>query len=255
MSLILIALLFSIIFNLILFVPAFIWKTDKLTDLSYGLTFFAIALFLMIKAPNSFAHTLLATMTMIWAARLGIFLFVRIFHQKKDKRFDGIRESFWGFGKFWLLQGASVWIILLPVIIFFTNTIKFTTLNTTILKVGFVIWLMGLVIESIADIQKFIFNRNPENSGKWIATGLWSKSRHPNYLGEIMIWIGIYIFVFPFLSQLQSIIAILSPIYIFILLRFFTGIPLLEKSANAKWGDNPDYINYKAKSGILMFKP
>lgn len=254
MELLLITLAFSIGFNLLLFVPAFTWKTDKLTDISYGLTFFILALALCLKVSAGSAHQLLAMMIMIWAARLGIFLFIRIFRQKKDKRFDGMREDCVRFFRFWLLQGLSVWVILLPTTLFFTHVGATAGIAGLLSILGFVIWCIGLVIETVADIQKFIFNRNPDNHGKWIATGLWKRSRHPNYLGEILVWIGVYIFAFPLLSQVQAIVALLSPLYIFVLLRFVTGVPLLEKSADAKWGNDPAYANYKSKSGILTFK-
>ncbi len=254
MTLLLITLAFAVGFNLLLFIPAFTWKTDKLTDLSYGLTFFLLALALCFKVSTGSAHQLLALMVMIWAARLGIFLFIRIFRQKKDKRFDGMREDFVRFFRFWLLQGVSVWVILLPTILFFTHIGETAGVAGLLSILGFVIWCVGLLIETVADIQKFLFNQNPENHGKWIVTGLWKRSRHPNYLGEILVWVGVYIFTLPLLSPFQAIIALLSPIYIFVLLRFVTGVPLLEKSADAKWGSDPAYREYKSKSGILMFK-
>lgn len=238
-----------------MFIPAFIWKTDKLTDLSYSITFIAISVWLLATNQSNLIATILILMICAWAIRLGTFLYIRIRKQTRDSRFDGMREVFFKFLKFWILQGVSVWVIMMPVILFFQNSS--TTLNKTsvfFVTVGFLIWLTGLLIESFADYQKYVFKQNPENKDRWISTGLWRKTRHPNYLGEITLWIGVYLFVFPFLSDGQSVVALISPLFIFILLKYISGVPLLEKSADAKWGHNPDYTTYKAKSGIILPK-
>jgi len=117
---------------------------------------------------------------------------------------------------------------------------------------GLIIWAFGLAIESIADIQKYRFNQNKKNKDKFINTGLWKYSRHPNYVGEILCWIGIYIFTFPSLSTFQQIIALASPLFIVILLLFVTGLPPLEKSADNKWGKQQDYKEYKRRTSILI---
>lgn len=255
MTTILIALLFSLVFNVLMFIPAFIWKTDKLTDLSYSITFFAIAVWLFATNAQNALSIILTLMILTWATRLGAFLFIRIRKQEKDKRFDGMRENFFRFLRFWILQAITVWVVMMPVILFFQNSYSFSGEASKIIPiVGFVIWLAGLLIESFADIQKYKFNQNPDNRGKWIETGLWKKSRHPNYLGEITIWIGVYIFVFPFLNGTHSLIGLVSPLFIFVLIKFVSGVPLLEKSADTKWGQNPEYATYKSKSGIILPK-
>lgn len=255
MATILITLIFSLVFNMLMFIPAFIWKTDKLTDLSYSVTFVAISAWLLATNQSNFIATILILMIFIWAIRLGTFLYIRIRKQTKDSRFDGMREDFFKFLKFWILQGVSVWIIMMPVILFFQNSN--TTLNISsifFVSVGFLIWLIGLLIESFADYQKYIFKQSPENKDRWISTGLWRKTRHPNYLGEITLWIGVYVFAFPFLSDSQSAVALISPLFIFILLKFVSGVPLLEKVADARWSQNPEYTTYKSKSGIIVPK-
>ena len=255
MTTILITLLFSLVFNILMFIPAFIWKTDKLTDLSYSITFFAIAVWLFATNAQNTLSIILTLMILAWATRLGAFLFIRIRKQEKDKRFDGMRENFFRFLRFWVLQAITVWVVMMPVILFFQNSYSFSSEASKIISIiGFVIWFAGLLIESVADIQKYKFNQNPDNRGKWIETGLWKKSRHPNYLGEITIWIGVYIFVFPFLNGSHSLIALVSPLFIFVLIKFVSGVPLLEKSADAKWGQNSEYATYKSKSGIILPK-
>ena len=149
------------------------------------------------------------------------------------------------------MQGLTVFIVLIPSTFFFHSTSQEFSL---ISYIGVAIWLFGLIVESIADYQKTTFINNPENQGKWINKGLWKYSRHPNYLGEIFVWIGVFLYILPALNPTQSIIGLLSPIFIIILLLFVSGIPLLEKSANKKWGNNPSYNNYKKNTGVLFPK-
>jgi tryptophan-rich sensory protein len=235
--------------NILMFIPAFIFKTDKLTDISYAVTFVAIGLFGLLNNQINLLSTILFSMIFIWAFRLGTFLLVRIRKIGKDKRFDGMRENLFKFLRFWILQGISVWIILIPSIFLFNSNFKNIT---TISIFGFVIWFFGLLIESVADYQKYIFNNDEKNKNKWIDIGLWKYSRHPNYIGEILIWFGVYIFTFPALSKWQSIVGFISPFYITFLLIVISGIPLLEKKADQKWGKIKGYMNYKKQTGILF---
>jgi steroid 5-alpha reductase family enzyme len=192
---------------------------------------------------------ILYAMVVVWALRLGIFLFLRIRKQKRDKRFDEMRNSLWKFGRFWLLQGASVYVILLACLFVWSKEgALFSWLNW----IGLTIFLAGLLIESIADYQKRKFSAKSENKDKWIDTGLWSISRHPNYLGEMLVWVGVYTYAFSYLSISERLIGLLSPLYIICLLLFVSGIPLLEKAADQKWGENTEYKKYKKRTPILI---
>ena len=110
-------LTFAIGFNILMFIPAFIFRTDKLTDMSYSLTFISLIAYLFIIKPFSFGSLILFLLVLVWALRLGVFLFIRIHAQKKDDRFDNIRTSFFKFLGFWLLQGFTAWIVLIPAIL------------------------------------------------------------------------------------------------------------------------------------------
>jgi steroid 5-alpha reductase family enzyme len=205
-----------------------------------------IAFFLSTQSLNK---TILAIMIALWSLRLGGFLFIRIQKMKKDKRFDGMRESFTKFIKFWLLQGLTVWIILIPTILFLATN------RDEVIIIGAIIWLIGLIIETIADAQKYKFKQNKKNKDKFIQEGIWKYSRHPNYFGEILCWIGIYIYVFPALTITNKIIGLISPIFIIALLMFVSGVPLLEKYADKKWGHQKDYKEYKRKTSLLIPLP
>ena len=131
---------------------------------------------------------------------------------------------------------------------FATETVTLTTLSF----VGVVVWAFGLLIEAFADYQKYTFINNEANKGKWIESGLWKYSQHPNYFGEITLWTGVYLFALPALSGASVFIALISPLFIITLLLFVSGIPLLDKGALARWGDNPDYMTYRKRTSKLI---
>ena len=177
-------LIFAI--QIVFFILAASFRTDKFTDLSYGLTFVAAVLILFFtKSNQSLVQIITAFLITVWGLRLAGYLFVRILKTKKDTRFDKIRNDPVKFAKFWFLQAIAIFIILLPALIIL-NTQK--TASLSFFLTGLVIWSAGFIVESIADQQKFVFKSKAENKDKWIPTGLWKYSRHPNYFGEILIW-------------------------------------------------------------------
>lgn len=232
-----------------MFVPAFIFKTDKITDISYAVTFAVVAIAGYLRSDQTTLHKVILALVLLWSLRLGTFLFIRINKIKKDVRFDGMRDKFFAFLRFWLLQGLSVFVVMLAASLGFMQ--KDTNL-TIVTYLGILIFLKGLAIESIADAQKFKFNSNPANKGKWIAIGVWKLSRHPNYLGEMMVWIGIYLTVVSSLLPAGILWALLSPIYIVSLLLFVSGVPMLEKSADTKWGKDIKFVKYKKEVPVLL---
>lgn len=235
--------------NVLMFVPAFIYKTDKLTDISYALTFILLVLFAYARSTQTWPHALLALLVVWWGVRLGGFLLMRVWKKGKDVRFDGMRENFFKFLRFWVLQGMTVFVVLIGVLEF----MRVGSPQVTLLSwMGALIFTAGLFIESTADLQKWHFSQDAKNKGKWIESGIWSKSRHPNYLGEMMVWIGIYLYVLPSLVGQQWLIALSSPAYIILLLLFVSGIPMLEKSADKKWGSDKNYQAYKKRVPVLI---
>jgi steroid 5-alpha reductase family enzyme len=216
------------------------FKTDKVTDLSYGLTFVIVALWLWyLGTPLA-----LVIMPILWGLRLAGYLFMRILRTKTDKRFDGIRESFWAFAKFWLLQAVAIFVISLSMI-----AADPAVLSSSYLIWGWLIFALGLIIESVSDQQKFNFKNQPANKGRFITTGLWRYSRHPNYFGEMLVWWGVYLFVLPSLSGWGHL-AILSPLFITTLLLFVSGIPTLEKKYPERYGQA--WLDYKRRTSLLI---
>ncbi|HEU5005191.1 MAG TPA: DUF1295 domain-containing protein [Candidatus Saccharimonadales bacterium] len=239
-------------FNLIGFGIAYGEASDKLTDFSYGATFIILSILAFLNGDHHSAQTLLLVLICLWGVRLSGFLVLRILRINRDHRFDGIREDFNKFGTLWISQAVAAWIILLPAIfVLSSHQNSFGALTL----VGWIITFLGLVIESVADAQKYNFNLEPDNYGKFIRSGLWRLSRHPNYFGEIMVWAGIYIYCFDFMDFGQRFFGLASPLLITYLLLRVTGVPRLEKYADQKWGKSAEYRKYKNGARILVPLP
>jgi steroid 5-alpha reductase family enzyme len=195
---------------------------------------------------------LLAVIVSIWTLRLGIFLFRRIQAAGEDERFREIKPSWPRFLLTWTVQGLWVSFTMAAALAAITSE---TRLGLGIFAlVGFLTWVLGFGIEVIADQQKSKFRAEPHNAGKFINTGLWSWSRHPNYFGEIVLWIGVALIAVPVLSGWQWL-TMISPIFVVILLTRVSGLPMLEKRADEKWGGQPEYEDYKNKTSILIPLP
>lgn len=251
MDFLLASLLIAVGLNALLFLPAFFFKTDKLTDFSYALSFAIVAVGAYVLSSKEGLHTLLLGLVLAWSLRLGSFLVYRIHVQGRDNRFDEMRSNFFPFLRFWLAQGLSAWVILLAALfVWRTDTPTITALTW----VGIVIFVVGLVIEAVSDLQKFKFSRhNPKKT--WIDSGLWRMSRHPNYFGEISLWTGMYLAALSSISVSQALWALASPLFIAGLLLFISGIPILEKSADKKWGGQKAYKDYKQNVPLLVPTP
>ena len=238
----------SLMVQAVFFAFAATLKTDKVTDLSYGLTFVLIAGALLLHAHRrDVAQLGLAAMVIAWGVRLAAYLVYRIVHMGRDARFDGIREKFWSFFKFWLFQGLAVWVIMLPATLWYSRPGPWNLW----MSAGASIWLVGLVIEAVADQQKFAFKRTATGRARWTDTGLWRFSRHPNYFGELLCWWGVFVFTAPDLGAWNAL-GIAGPLAITGILLFATGIPTLEASAQKKWGSDPEYQAYRRRTSLLV---
>lgn len=242
-------LIVSLFINLVFFVIAYHLQSDRFTDLTYAVSFIALASLALARSSKSstFSRLLLA-LIVIWAVRIGGFLLYRTIKRGRDKRFDGRRNNLVKFGGFWLTQAVSVWIIMLAAAL--TLTHDQTGHNPPLLAI--LICLIGLVIEATADYQKYVFKTKPSNHDKWINQGLWRYSRHPNYFGEILVWLGVYLYCYGVLSTADRLIGLISPVFLFVILRFVSGIPPLEASADARWGKLKDYQAYKNTTSLLL---
>ena len=252
MSAILLSLLLALIVNGAFFAVAAARKTDAVTDLSYSLTFALLAVALLFTGGREPVQVVAALLVVLWAVRLGAYLFQRIMRMKVDHRFDGIREDPLRFARFWLLQAITVAIVMLPVSYLLDRDDPPGFGAWTL--AGAAVWLTGLLLEAVADAQKSAFRAQERNRGRFIATGLWRFSRHPNYFGEMLVWWGLFLYAVPVLHG-AAYAVVAGPVFITLLLLFGTGIPPLERSADAKYGDDPAYREYKRRTSILVPLP
>lgn len=238
----------SLVINTIFFAIAYRLQTDKFTDTTYSLSFALIALFMYGHSDKGLYEAIGGALVLVWATRIGAFLLYRVMRNGRDKRFDGTREKFRKFARFWFNQALVAWILMIPAALAFSGSARFSSLSL----IGGTIWLLGLVIEAIADLQKFRFRLNPKNKNKWIESGIWHYSRHPNYFGEMLIWAGIYLYAVPALSMTGKFVGLISPVAIILLLRYGSGVPILEKAADKRWGDDAAYLSYKQKTNLIV---
>ena len=227
-------------------------KTDVVTDLSYSLTFAVLAVVLLFTGAREPVQLIAALLVLAWAVRLGAYLFRRILRMKVDHRFDGMRDDPLRFARFWFLQAITVAVVMLPVSYLLDrgDPPGFGGFATA----GACIWLAGLLIEAVADAQKSAFKTKEANRGRFIASGLWRYSRHPNYFGEMLVWWGLFVYVVPALHG-AAYAVVVGPVFITLLLLFVSGIPPLERSADARYGGDPAYADYKRRTSILVPLP
>lgn len=234
------------------FVPAFLWQSEKFYDLTGSLTYISVTTIIVFLSPEVDGRSLLLlALILIWAGRLGTFLFRRVQKAGKDGRFDEIKTSFWRFLMAWTLQGLWVTFTFAAALAAITSSAR-QELGWVAL-IGFLIWLFGFAFEVIADTQKSRFREDPANKGKFIQSGLWAKSRHPNYFGEIVLWVGVAIIASPVLQGWQWV-TMVSPLFVTLLITRISGVPLLEKRADEKWGGQEDYEAYKKQTPTLIPK-
>ncbi|XP_015929834.1 uncharacterized protein [Parasteatoda tepidariorum] len=225
-------------------------KTEKFYDITGSVTFVILSHLCHTWVPErSLRQMIQAGMISTWAVRLGTFLFIRVLKSGKDRRFDKVRENPLRFFVLWTMQGVWVFITLLPSILLLSRP-DFVPLSHRD-YFGFALWMLGFGIEVTADFQKSVFCNIPENKGKFINTGLWSISRHPNYLGEILLWFGLY-FSASTTFRGKEMLCVLCPIFDMVLITRISGIPLLEKYGMQKWGKDPAYVEYVKNTALII---
>ena len=242
----------------IAFIPAWKNHSEHFFDLTGSLTYLTVTIFAALTIPSlDLRATLLTFMVGLWAVRLGTFLYTRVKSVGADTRFDVMKYDFFWFLMTWTLQGLWVFLTSAAALAAVTtdDQKKFGVLGI----VGLFIWIIGFVIEITADEQKRRFRNEVNdqghqvNRGTFIRSGLWKYSRHPNYFGEITLWVGIAVIALPVLSG-WTFVTLVSPLFVYLLLSKVSGIPMLEASANKRWGDNPEYQRYKKETPVLFLK-
>jgi len=240
----------------IAFIPAYVFQTEKFFDLTGSITYSGVFAYLIYLTASgsinaNWGSTVIAVCVILWAGRLGTFLFSRIAKDGEDKRFRTIKPSPSQFFMTWTLQGA--WVSLCSLCAITGIASDTGIIINPIFYIGLFMFIGGFAIEIIADQQKTIFRAIPENRDKFITTGLWSRSRHPNYFGEIALWTGVALMSFSSLSGIEFL-TLISPIWTYLLLVKISGVRMLEGRGHVKWGDNKDYVSYIENTPMVFIK-
>jgi steroid 5-alpha reductase family enzyme len=246
------SIVIAFIIQWIAYVPSYIARTEKFYDLTGSLTYTTVILMaFLVTARFDIQSIVLTGLVLVWTFRLGFFLFRRVLRAGEDTRFRDIKESAIRFLLAWTLQGLWVSFTAAAALAAITSerAVEFGAFGIA----GLCVWMLGFGFEAIADLQKSRFTANPANREKFINVGLWSISRHPNYFGEIVIWIGIAIIALPSL-QGWGFVTLISPVFVAVLITQISGVPLLEKFSDGKWGGQQDYEEYKRSTPVLIPK-
>ena len=247
------AVLYIFLIQWLLFIPAYLFQTEKFYDLTGSITYLLAVTYVSIQsyseANTNMGNLILAAFIILWAIRLGSFLFIRIHKSGEDKRFKHIKPSFTRFFMTWTLQG--MWVSICSMCALTAIASENGVIQNVFFYVGAFIFLIGFLIEIIADWQKTAFRKNPNNKDQFISQGLWSYSRHPNYFGEITLWLGIAIMSFSSLSNGQYI-TLISPLFTYFLLVYISGVRILENTGMEKWGHLEAYQTYISTTPSLV---
>ena len=245
--------LLAYVINWLVFIPSNQRKTEHYFDLTGSATYLAVTVVALLLSDDVDTRAVIAAaMVAVWALRLGSFLFRRVRRDGRDGRFDEIKVDPLRFFMTWTLQGLWVLLTIAAALAIITSLERKSIGWVAI--VGIVVWVFGFAIEVVADRQKSTFKQNPANDGRFITTGLWSWSRHPNYFGEIVLWTGIAIMAVPVLSGWRWVVLI-SPVFVTLLLTRVSGIPMLEARAEKRWGDDEEFQTYTRTTSVLIPRP
>ena len=247
------AILLAFLIHWLFFIPAYLLKTEKFFDLTGSLTYISIMVYVVYTKNNlqeQLGSIILASLVILWAVRLGSFLFLRIKKAGEDKRFREIKTSFARFFLLWTISG--MWVSFCSMCALTAIASNDGVILNNIFYIGLVTFIIGLSIEIIADSQKTKFRNDPKNKDKFINEGLWAKSRHPNYVGEITLWAGVAIMSFSSLEGWQYV-SLISPIFTYLLLVYVSGVPQLTASGQKKWGHLESYQDYIKNTPTLIF--
>ncbi len=241
------------IIHWILYIPANIFKTEKFYDLTGSFSYISVISYILYSKVQDFGsgigEVVISLAIIIWSARLGTFLFLRIKKAGEDKRFREFKKSWSKFLVAWTTSG--MWVTICSACAMTAVASENIIELNIAFYMGLILFIIGFSIEIIADYQKTKFRSVSANKDKFITSGLWSKSRHPNYVGEIILWLGISVMSFSNLEGLQYI-TLISPIFTYWLLVYISGVSILEKSGQEKWGHLTEYQDYIKKTPKLV---
>lgn len=249
------AVMLAFLIQWVAYIPAYIFQTEKFYDLTGSLSYLTVIWFVFFSSNNlsglNIQNLIVVTLISIWAIRLGTFLFGRIHKDGEDKRFRTIKTSASQFFMTWTLQG--MWVSICTMCAITAISSSQGIIANALFYLGLAFFIVGFAIEVVSDQQKSAFRAVPENKEKFITSGLWSKSQHPNYFGEILLWSAIALLSISSLNGTQYL-TLISPIFTYVLLVYISGVRMLDDMGNKKWGHLEEYKEYKRNTPTLFLK-
>ena len=249
------AVMLAFLIQWVAYIPAYIFQTEKFYDLTGSLSYLTVIWFVFISSNNlsglNIQNLIVVTLISVWAIRLGTFLFGRIHKDGEDKRFRTIKTSASQFFMTWTLQG--MWVSICTMCAITAISSSQGIIANALFYLGLAFFIVGFAIEVVSDQQKSAFRAVPENKEKFITSGLWSKSQHPNYFGEILLWSAIALLSISSLNGTQYL-TLISPIFTYVLLVYISGVRMLDDMGNKKWGHLEEYKEYKRNTPTLFLK-
>jgi len=248
----------TVAMQLLFFAIAYTCKFDKVTDIAGASNFLLLALLTFLARGTYYdRQILLSCLDLVWGLRLGLFLLRRVLKRGKDERFDEMREKFFSFLGFWVFQMVWVWLVSLPII--FVNAAPVDVDLGVRDVIGVIFWGIGFIFEAAGDYERNAWNDNPANKGKLLVTGTWSVTRHPNYFGEISMWLGIFLSASSVFdtegNDKAGYVSVLSPVFTYLLLMYASGVKLSEVRYNQRYGKDPAYLLYRSRVSPLIPMP
>jgi len=226
-------------------------KSEKFYDLLGSVAYLAVALGSLSYGGFYYTRQLvMTTMVCVWTLRLGTFLVLRVIKTGGDSRFNTLKHQPLNFLVAWVLQGVWVWIVSLPLLLLNSASTN-PKLGAWTDVLGQLLWAVGFLVETTADFQKLAFKSDPQNKGKFINTGLWKYARYPNYFGEICLWIGVFLGCSATFTGAEWV-SVVSPLFVAFLLLFVSGVPLQERQAQERWGNDPAFVAHRAQTNLLV---
>ncbi|MFZ6022433.1 MAG: DUF1295 domain-containing protein [Patescibacteria group bacterium] len=229
---------------------ALLFKRNDLADIAWGLGFVLVAWVSFYIGGQSEIALVVNVLVTLWGTRLAYHIAKRNLKKPEDYRYQEWRNTWKYFYvrsylQIFLLQGLFLYIIALPVM---SVNLSDFYMTSPLFVLGILVWLVGYYFEVVGDAQLRHFISIPENKGKLMTQGLWRYTRHPNYFGEATMWWGIFISV---AAVTGNILLIVSPLLINWLLRYVSGVPMLE----AKYKDREDFKAYAMRTSAFIPLP
>lgn len=248
------------IYIIIAFITGTIKKNNGLMDIFYGPAYIVVSLtsfisYLILTNEFSIRQIISNFLVLIWAVRIGTYVYIRNHGKPEDYRYAAMRER-WkkniaikSFLKIYLFQGIIIFLVDFPV--WFVNISDNPPLSSLLdfygitLWLGSLVWFVGFIFETFGDWSLYKFLQKPENRGKIMDKGLWKYTQHPNYFGEVTQWWGLFIIA---LAVPYGFITFIGPAYITFQIIKVSGVRLLDK----RFEGNQAYLDYKRRTSAFF---